>query len=105
MVHCSKNNQKNHTVYIPQRNKKVAMVSNGETFVHKDADETVEQIYGNSKDKLDDLLEANSEILTNHLTQAFSNIEDNPKHEQTVKRNIKFGLIDMETVIKMTLNK
>ena len=100
IVYCSKKNRLNHTVYIPARNKSVAMVSNGSRFVHRDATETINQIYGNSKDKLDDILEANSEILTNHLTKCYSNIEYDPKHEERVKKNIKFEMINMEPVIK-----
>ena len=58
IVYCSKKTTLNHGVYIPARNKSVAMVSNGSRFVHRDTTETINQIYGNSKDKLDDILEA-----------------------------------------------
>lgn len=104
IVYCSKKNRLNHTVYIPARNKSIAMVSNGHRFVHRDAIETINEIYGNSKDKLDDILEANSDILTNHLTKCFSNIENDQKHEERVKKNIKFEMINMEPVVKTELH-
>ena len=102
-IYCNKNNKKNHTVYIPSRNKSVAMVSNGERFVHKDAGETVEQIYSTGKDKLDDLLESHSDQLSRFQIRVYRYNDSNQKHEETVKRNIKLGLIDMETVIKSEL--
>lgn len=102
-IYCSKNNKRNHTVYIPSRNKSIAMVSNGERFIHKDAVETVEQIYSNGKDKLDDLLESNADKLSKFQVKVYSENNENPKHEEKIKRNIKLGLIDMEAIIKSEL--
>lgn len=104
IIYCSKKNKLNHTVYIPSRNKSIAMVSNGNRFIHRDANETIDEIYGNSKDKLDEMLESNGNKLSPFQIKVYSDIEYNPKHEAKVKRNIKFDIIDMEPVIKNEIN-
>lgn len=102
-IYCNKSIKLNHTVYIPSRNKSIAMVSNGQRFIHKDAVETVELLYSDGKDKLDDLLESKKNELTKFQIKMYNENEENPKNEEKIKRNIKLGLIDMEAVIKSEL--
>lgn len=104
IIYCSKNNKLNHTVYIPARNQSIAMVSNGQRFIHRDANEAIQEIFGNSKDKLDDLIEANGDKLNEFMMGIYTKNEYDPKHEAKVKKNIKFGIIDMESTVKKEIS-
>ena len=49
--------------------------------------------------------ETHSDQLTKFQIRVYNENESNQKHEEKVKRNIKLGLIDMESVIKSELLK
>lgn len=102
-IHCNPRYPEFHTVYIRKREPKIAMVSNGETFVIADADKIIDKLYTTNRDRIDEPLLFpdlfTSQKFTDAIIQKHEDQALDEKFVKKVKSDVKSELIGMESTI------
>ena len=98
-INCNPNHPEHYGAYIDKRNPNIAMVSNGSGYLHQDASKTINRIYDDNRDRLYDMLESYSDLISEYKQNRHQMLKTDDDHTKDVKKDIRFKLYDMKKII------
>ena len=99
-IHCNPDYPQNQTVYISKRNPRIAMVSDGEFYQHRDADDVIQSLFLDNRDRVSDLVDEHLYKLTPYNRQRHETVLVDEDMAKKTTNDIRLGLFDMEHKVK-----
>ena len=72
-------------------------------MVHREAQKVINDIYDDNRDRVQDMIENNMEIISPYKQRRYRELETDPDHPKEVKQKIRLKLYDMKEVIEPLL--
>ena len=99
-IHCNPDYPQNQTVYMSKRNPKIAMVSDGENYLHRDADDIIRNLFLDNRDRVSDLFDEYRCRLTPYNQQRHETVLSDEEMAKKATNDIRLGLFDIEHKVK-----
>jgi hypothetical protein len=99
-IHCNPDLPQYRNVYICNRTPTIAMVYDGEQFIHRDAEEIIDRVYRDKREIMSDYVEENGHRLTAFLRARHSELKDDDDQERKDKRGVKLRFMTNEEGVK-----
>jgi hypothetical protein len=100
-IHCNPELPQYRNVYISQRTPSIAMVYDGEQFIHRDAEEIIERVYSDKKEIMYEYVDENGHRLSSFVKNRHDQLKNSTDQNKKDKREIKLRFMSNEEGTKM----